>query len=653
MMRFLRWVLPAAALLAACSTKGTATLNLFAAPQSISNIDGVGLVIAEAFDATGKAGTGSVSLTSTAGSFVTPSSQTLDYTGHATFIFTCAVATDPKCTGTVSFNGTWTTLSASASIRVQGLVDAGPPPPDSGSPPDAGSGDGGVPGVPANIVYADLPGTLPIVGIQSSGRDTTTPISFQLIDANHLGVPGQGIAFSVGGGATVIDAGVTDGLGYAFTILTSGDEVGIASVTATYTPNDGGTPLVATSPGTAIVGALPSDLGFVVACNNLNLSANSSVTPPRPDITTTCTAKLNDRFSNPVGIPTLVEWYSEAGSINSPVVSKPFATLDAGIADPTIGFATTDFSSDGKWPPADVAPLPGEPNVPTTDIRWVATGLNPRDMLVTMIAVTPGEEAFFDGSGTSNGVKNGKWDPGEWFIDVSEPFVDENDNQQWDPGEPFIDEPWLNCATGVVEPPNGKWDPPNGCWDGNILLWLPVHVVYSGPVTRLILDDPPPYVVPQTPAVLQLGYHLADDFFIRLAPDNLQLTTSIIGQRAGADLIPNADTNLESYGFTVNYRLVQETETSPGVFQVDGTCDPSAPFTGSTTLPIKTRCMHRYDFSNFGFAKADAGFSEGDNGILDLIGQSPSSTGASAAQIDINASNTYTATTFAIPVTFQ
>jgi hypothetical protein len=497
---------------------------------------------------------------------------------------------------------------------------------------------------------------LPIIGIQSSGRDTTTPVSFQVVDSSHLGVPGLPIAFAVNGvaGASVLDAGATNDLGYAFTILSSGDEVGIATVTATYNPADGGTPLVATNPGTAIVGALPSDLGFVVSCNNLNLAANSSVTPPRVDISTSCTAKLNDRFSNPVGIPTLVEWYPEAGSINSPVVSKPFATLDAGVADTTIGFATTDFSTNGKWPPADTTPLPTEPDGGTADIRWIATGVNPRDMLVTLIAVTPGEEAFFDGSGTSNGVKNGKWDPGEWFIDVSEPFVDENDNQQWDPGEKFIDGPRLNCATGVVEPPNGKWDPPNGCWDSNILLWQPVHVLYSGQVSRMILDDPPPYVVPQTPADVPLGYHLADDFFNRLAPDNIQIAASVLGQRGSLTITPNADTAQESYGFTINYRLVQVTETSPGTFQVDGTCDPSSPFTGSTTLPIKTRCVHQYDFSNFGFAKADAGFSEGDNGVIDLIGQTPATNGLpSTVQVHVNASNNYGASLFIFPVTFQ
>jgi hypothetical protein len=251
MMRLLRWVLPAAsALLPACSSNnGTATLTLLVAPQSISNIDGVGVVIAEAITASGKPGTGSVTITSTAGTFVSPSSQALDSTGHATFIFNCFVGTDPKCTGTVSFTATWQSLGAQGTMRLQGLVDAGPTP-DAGPPHDAGSGDGGTPGVPVNILYANLPGTLPIIGIQSSGRDTTTPVSFQVVDSNHLGVPGLPIAFSVNGvaGASVLDAGATNPLGYAFTILSSGDEVGIATVTATYNPSDGGAPLVAASP---------------------------------------------------------------------------------------------------------------------------------------------------------------------------------------------------------------------------------------------------------------------------------------------------------------------------------------------------------------------------------------------------------------------
>jgi hypothetical protein len=47
---------------------------------------------------------------------------------------------------------------------------------------------------------------------------------------------------------------------------------------------------------------------------------------------------------------------------------------------------------------------------------------NPRDNLVSMIAVTSGEEDFEDDN------NNGQYDDGEKFVDLTEPFVDANDN---------------------------------------------------------------------------------------------------------------------------------------------------------------------------------------------------------------------------------
>jgi hypothetical protein len=59
---------------------------------------------------------------------------------------------------------------------------------------------------------------------------------------------------------------------------------------------------------------------------------------------------------------------------------------------------------------------------------------NPRDGWVTVLAVTQGEETFYDTNG------NGIYDPGEPFDDNGgEPFIDENDNGIYDGPEEFID----------------------------------------------------------------------------------------------------------------------------------------------------------------------------------------------------------------------
>ncbi|QRK07864.1 hypothetical protein JQX13_49180 [Archangium violaceum] len=96
---------------------------------------------------------------------------------------------------------------------------------------------------------------------------------------------------------------------------------------------------------------------------------------------------------------------------------------------------------------------------------------NPRDNLVSMIAITTGEEAFDDLN------NNGVYDQGEPFVDLTEPFVDNNDNGTWDAtredgsegAERYVD------ANG-----NGKWDGKNGRYDAVSLIWVQERILWTG-----------------------------------------------------------------------------------------------------------------------------------------------------------------------------
>lgn len=88
---------------------------------------------------------------------------------------------------------------------------------------------------------------------------------------------------------------------------------------------------------------------------------------------------------------------------------------------------------------------------------------NPRDNLVAMIAVTTGEEGYDDNN------NNGQFDPGEPFIDLTEPFVDSNDNATWDINERFVD------TNG-----NGRWDGKNGTYDASTLIWAQERILWTG-----------------------------------------------------------------------------------------------------------------------------------------------------------------------------
>jgi hypothetical protein len=100
---------------------------------------------------------------------------------------------------------------------------------------------------------------------------------------------------------------------------------------------------------------------------------------------------------------------------------------------------------------------------------------NCRDNLVTMIAVTSGEEGFTDSN------NNGTYDQGEQFDDLTEPFVDSNDNGTWDPNERFID---ING--------NKIWDGKNDRWDANTLIWTEEKILWTGiPALEDTLDVVP------------------------------------------------------------------------------------------------------------------------------------------------------------------
>jgi hypothetical protein len=82
-----------------------------------------------------------------------------------------------------------------------------------------------------------------------------------------------------------------------------------------------------------------------------------------------------------------------------------------------------------------------------------------------MIAITSGEEAFDDLN--NNGVYDES--PAEPFEDLTEPFVDNNDNGTWDAKERYVD------ANG-----NGKWDGKNGKFDATTLIWVQERILWTG-----------------------------------------------------------------------------------------------------------------------------------------------------------------------------
>jgi hypothetical protein len=307
-----------------------------------------------------------------------------------------------------------------------------------------------------------------VIGVKGSALPQKSTLTFRIRDVNGNPVTdGTPVTFTlvsgVGGGETLepVQVGTTAGL--ASTVLTSGTVSGPVRVQARVTV--GGVTLTSTSTNVSIAGGAPSGahLGIAPAFRNIAGLVTQGIICP-------VVAIVGDRFGNPVPLNTAVSFLTNGG-----VVSPQGLTDELGNA----------FSLVKTGPPTP----------------HVGTSMNlgdPRTGLVTVIAVTQGEETFIDSNG--NGLFDDddpqEFDPSDPELDTPEPFIDHitlcnglpspapcppsptnppilSGNNQYDPTdrfELFID------SNG-----NGIWDPPNGVWDANKPIFATTTVLFSGP----------------------------------------------------------------------------------------------------------------------------------------------------------------------------
>jgi hypothetical protein len=257
-----------------------------------------------------------------------------------------------------------------------------------------------------------------------------------------------------------------DTTGLANAWVYSGIQAGTLAFTATATA--GGVTRTISLPTATVVGAKASGSNFSVLCSPVNVPALADTTcsVSRVDAPFSCVALLKDRFGNVLGRETQVSFQSEAAAGGQPVWTPAY---DGGAGPQLqLGSAVQGFTTLGAGLPFDVAPIAGEPSVSHGLDGCGTRTHNPRDGVVTIVAIADGEEAFWDSNG------NGVYDSlpaasAEPFIDQGEPFVDENDNGQWDPGEWFDD---VDQSTSYTAR--------NGVWDANTKIWTQTVVVYTG-----------------------------------------------------------------------------------------------------------------------------------------------------------------------------
>ncbi len=337
-----------------------------------------------------------------------------------------------------------------------------------------------------------------VLGARHSGFQEQSVLTYQVFDAMNLPYPpgltvnfeheslvgsfiGTGLAPNCSGTPVVCRAtGVTDANGRASVSVSSGTAAGEILINADA--RAGNQPKSAVAHKLAIVGAKANGAQVTMACylgdatnspqhasaNRRNVPAfsNSDCNFPRyvdgNGLVVTCKALLADRFNNVIGRETRVQFFSEGGTAGPSTLTPPYDTTVAPASQKDLGLGLGYVRPDGKLP-VDVLPFGGELRASYPDGCDDTAVHNPRDGLLTIIAIVNGEEGFVDLNG------NGVYDSGEPFVDMGEPYIDANDNGTWEVGEYFVD------VNG-----NGIWDPPDGQWNANTVNWVETQVLFSG-----------------------------------------------------------------------------------------------------------------------------------------------------------------------------
>lgn len=238
----------------------------------------------------------------------------------------------------------------------------------------------------------------------------------------------------------------TDENGIATVRLYSARIQGAAVVKATYYNDQTGENAEATvnvTFGPPSNSSLPLAGNFQLNCDYVNVGGFVS---PKPDVRINCQVSARNRNGASIPPESLpLTFVAEAGDLSS-------ETDSWGV------FKVVYKVRGGDPAPVDVAPLSGEPSRACGGLTC-----NPRDGLVTLMAVTRGAERFTDRN------SNNQYDDGEPFDDLPEPFLDVNDNGLRD------NEEWFYDANG-----DGEWNDANGRYDEDTMISAYFKLVWTG-----------------------------------------------------------------------------------------------------------------------------------------------------------------------------
>lgn len=264
------------------------------------------------------------------------------------------------------------------------------------------------------------PTNIALRGTGDGSRPETSIVVFRVVDQSGGPRVGADVQFSldtsVGNLAFSPATAQSDSSGRVQTVVQAGTVATSVRVTATVLSTS---PAIFTqSNQLTVTTGIPDQDSFSLAVQCPNVEAWN-----RDGVAVPITARLSDRFNNPVPDGTAITFTTEGGTIQPQCTTTTTAT-EAGVC--TI-----------NWTSANPRPVGG-------------AGQSGRS---TVLAKAIGEESFDDTNG------NGTFDSGENFVDVGERYRDDNENDAYDPGEVIYD--FNNNSTR---------DPPDDVFNGLLCL---------------------------------------------------------------------------------------------------------------------------------------------------------------------------------------
>ncbi len=290
------------------------------------------------------------------------------------------------------------------------------------------------------------------VGLQGTGLPDSSTVLFTVEDSNGNPVQNQQVNFSLTttAGGLIVSPGnaKSNSLGQVQTTVESGSVHTTVRVIATVS----GTSLITESSELTVSTGIPTQNGISLVATTLNIVGDNF-----DGNTSIVTARLLDRYQNPVPDGTSVAFTTECGGI------QPSCTTTGGACSVT--FTTENPRTRNLAFPASSSSGSGTPASPTyLDNNCAATsafngGLGCDDHRCTVTAYAIGEESFTDCNGTGdyvsvqNPANNATQCPnGDFFVSLPDVFFDYNESGIFN-GD-F--EPWVDYGNkGTYQQANG------------------------------------------------------------------------------------------------------------------------------------------------------------------------------------------------------